>query len=1062
MCRRFLSLLFPGLLALPGLALGSVITITEFMPTGIQDGIVDINSLTAGGITYSVPDLEGAVEAETTGLNSAYARNHPRYPTVEDCLKGLDAGSAALGLGHGGAMATWFTNPVTGDGRTDTAEIFLVDWGASLDNYQVQLLTSDATAGIAGAVVAGTVQVLSSDQVQTSTIIDTEGWGAIMNLAGVGIEIDSENLDEGTQIHGVLVPADDGFGGLTGFDPTIVAVATKGPAFRLGDLNKDGFVYFQDLNIMTANWVLSDCNVSEGNLNASGIVDFIDFAMLADEWLAGAWVTITQQPADLVLYEGEMATFHVTAAGPEPITYHWQKDNLDLSDGGRISGATTDMLQIADVNSLDAGNYRCVVTNNYSTVVSNEATLTVMKHGDIGVSPSGHYVTYNGEVLMLIGDSGTQCAAQNSNLNHRAWIDDCKDRGIRAIHVWSFVPVRQKQDGSQIEDRWGYVIPDVMPWARKTSGPLAYDQRYQWDLQTFDEGPDADMTHYWPRMRDMCSYAKSKNMLVGITMFTGWSKHDYSWVFHPLNIDNGGHLTDKADAVTIASPGTEVWQEAWSDTWPSAKKTQWVWEQLSIKAIDELGSIGNVFFVFFDEHSYSEGNMGDHFLNFFRNRGQAWVDWNTRRPNVNWVMSDTLHSTDKNSNAVSGFNGSPARPYLCLEGEPYMGDGVRTAIWTFSIGGSHYFFHADAGQETVQTGIMGYDPCVPGGDKGMEKRDWLGHASRFFNEHVEDLDTLAPHNELSSSGTYCLADPGQEYVVYSRIGASTSFTVDLTDAPAKTLTCRFYNPRDGQFEPAFQRIGGSSSEPFTKLDTNDWVLHIAVLYDSAQATNPEPSHMATDVGVFADLSWTPGVGATSHDVYFGPNSPPPFVQNQVSTTFDPGTMAYLTTYFWRIDEVNSSGTTTGSEWHFTTATKGRFCFPAETTVWIDGEPVPISNVVPGQGLGGLEASLVQVFQPQVESIDEHEGIFEECYDILLETGNRVTVVSSHFFLTDSGQWTRVQNLKPNSNLQSLNGSLTVKTIATRAIPYIGKVYHLRIAGSDRYFVGEDGIVVRDH
>jgi hypothetical protein len=124
------------------------------------------------------------------------------------------------------------------------------------------------------------------------------------------------------------------------------------------------------------------------------------------------------------------------------------------------------------------------------------------------------------------------------------------------------------------------------------------------------------MTHYWPRMRDMCSYAKSKNMLVGITMFTGWSKHDYSWVFHPLNIDNGGHLTDKADAVTIASPGTEVWQEAWSDTWPSAKKTQWVWEQLSIKAIDELGSIGNVFFVFFDEHSYSEGNMGDHFLNF--------------------------------------------------------------------------------------------------------------------------------------------------------------------------------------------------------------------------------------------------------------------------------------------------------------------------------------------------------------------------------------------------------------------------------------------------------------
>jgi len=53
--------------------------------------------------------------------------------------------------------------------------------------------------------------------------------------------------------------------------------------------------------------------------------------------------------------------------------------------------------------------------------------------------------------------------------------------------------------------------------------------------------------------------------------------------------------------------------------------------------------------------------MGDHFLNFFKSRGQVWVDWNSRRPDVAWVMSSTLHSTDKNSDAVSGFNASPAK-----------------------------------------------------------------------------------------------------------------------------------------------------------------------------------------------------------------------------------------------------------------------------------------------------------------------------------------------------------------------------------------------------------------
>ena len=62
-----------------------------------------------------------------------------------------------------------------------------------------------------------------------------------------------------------------------------------------------------------------------------------------------------------------------------------------------------------------------------------------------------------------------------------------------------------------IENRYGYVYPDLVPWKRKTSGPLAEDQRYQWDLTQFDDGAEGDFSHYWPRMRDMASYAKSSN-----------------------------------------------------------------------------------------------------------------------------------------------------------------------------------------------------------------------------------------------------------------------------------------------------------------------------------------------------------------------------------------------------------------------------------------------------------------------------------------------------------------------------------------------------------------------
>jgi hypothetical protein len=87
-----------------------------------------------------------------------------------------------------------------------------------------------------------------------------------------------------------------------------------------------------------------------------------------------------------------------------------------------------------------------------------------------------------------------------------------------------------------------------------------------------------------------------------------------------------------------------------------------------------------------------------------------------------------------------------------------------------------------------------------------------------------------------------------------------------------------------------------------------------------EAKNPSPIDGATGVGLDETLSWTAGQGATSHDVYFGTANPPPFIGNQPETTFDPGTLDASTTYYWQIDEVSGSGTTTGNLWHFTTFT----------------------------------------------------------------------------------------------------------------------------------------------
>jgi hypothetical protein len=84
------------------------------------------------------------------------------------------------------------------------------------------------------------------------------------------------------------------------------------------------------------------------------------------------------------------------------------------------------------------------------------------------------------------------------------------------------------------------------------------------------------------------------------------------------------------------------------------------------------------------------------------------------------------------------------------------------------------------------------------------------------------------------------------------------------------------------------------------------------------ASGPNPANDATDVDMNADLGWTAGPYATSHDVYFGMSNPPQFVRNQSATTFEPGTMVIGTTYYWRIDAVNVWGKDTGSVWSFTT------------------------------------------------------------------------------------------------------------------------------------------------
>jgi len=100
-----------------------------------------------------------------------------------------------------------------------------------------------------------------------------------------------------------------------------------------------------------------------------------------------AAVQITGQPSSQAVLLGSNATFTVTATG-SALSYQWFFNGAPLSDGGRIGGSATPVLNIANVQSSDAGGYVAVVTNPLSAAASRTASLTPQSI----LAPSVRYV----------------------------------------------------------------------------------------------------------------------------------------------------------------------------------------------------------------------------------------------------------------------------------------------------------------------------------------------------------------------------------------------------------------------------------------------------------------------------------------------------------------------------------------------------------------------------------------------------------------------------------------------------------------------------------------------
>jgi len=161
------------------------------------------------------------------------------------------------------------------------------------------------------------------------------------------------------------------------------------------------------------------------------------------------------------------------------------------------------------------------------------------------------------------------------------------------------------------------------------------------------------------------------------------------------------------------------------------------------------------------------------------------------------------------------------------------------------------------------------------------------------------------------------------------------YIYNMTDATTLgTLHTRYTKDRlDALAEDTNPNWGFDVVDDGARMLLSAGLGRIIEIIDSRIAGAPTPANGAVDVKQTTILTWSHGVFADSHQVYFGTDkdavknadtSSPEYKGsgNLGSESYDPGQLQWDTTYYWRIDEVNNTNPDnpwTGPLWSFTTA-----------------------------------------------------------------------------------------------------------------------------------------------
>jgi hypothetical protein len=216
----------------------------------------------------------------------------------------------------------------------------------------------------------------------------------------------------------------------------------------------------------------------------------------------------------------------------------------------------------------------------------------------------------------------------------------------------------------------------------------------------------------------------------------------------------------------------------------------------------------------------------------------------------------------------------------------------------------------DGVDDYLHEAALANDPCS--GTFYDPENDGTRLASLGVHEHWNNpIEKQYSRNLETGDGIELLKGPVISIADFDRDGK-----VDFKDFP---ILAQYWGEDEPLVDIAPAPLGDDIvNSKDLRVFAEHWLTATKIPPLPAPASILHPNDRERDVDPNDNLSWTAGADAVSHDVYFGTTNPPPFIRNQTATTYDPSKMAEGTGHYWRIDEVNSWGKTTGTVWRFTT------------------------------------------------------------------------------------------------------------------------------------------------